>query len=146
MALHKVLKIIAIILGIIGCVYLGMVIGKGDEAIEAAAKVGDTKIVGGFLYVAYVIAAITLLLVLVFVLRALATGDIKRTFIPIGVFLLIILISYIIADGTPIQLREGDSLSAGGAKWVDTGLFVFYITAAIAILSMILSSFKKVGR
>lgn len=142
MAFHKVLKIVAMILGVIGCIYLGMVIGKGDDAIAAS---GDS-IVGGFLYVSYITMFITLLLVVVFVLRALLTGDVKRTFIPIGAFLLIVLISYVLADGNPIQLREGDSLSASGAKWVDTGLFVFYITAVIAIVSMVLSSFKKAGR
>lgn len=142
MALHKVLKIVALILGIIGCIYLGMVIGKGDDAIAAT---GDS-IVGGFLYVSYITMFITLFLVVIFVIRALLTGDVKRTFIPIGAFLLIVLISYVLADGNPIQLREGDSLSASGAKWVDTGLFVFYITAVIAIGAMILSSFKKVGR
>lgn len=142
MAFHKVLKIVAMILGVIGCIYLGMVIGKGDDAIAAS---GDS-IVGGFLYVSYITMFITLLLVVIFVLRALLTGDVKRTFIPIGAFLLIVLISYVLADGNPIQLREGDSLSASGAKWVDTGLFVFYITAVIAIVSMVLSSFKKAGR
>lgn len=142
MALHKILKIITIILGVIGCIYLGMVIGKGDDAIAAS---GDS-VVGGFLYVSYITMFITVFLVVIFVLRALFTGDIKRTFIPIGAFLLIVLISYVLADGTAIQLREGDSLSASGAKWVDTGLYVFYITAVIAILAMLLSSFKKVGR
>lgn len=142
MALHKVLKIVALILGIIGCIYLGMVIGKGDDAIAAT---GDS-IVGGFLYISYITMFITLFLVVIFVIRALLTGDVKRTFIPIGAFLLIVLISYVLADGNPIQLREGDSLSASGVKWVDTGLFVFYITAVIAIGAMILSSFKKVGR
>lgn len=142
MALHKVLKIITIILGVIGVIYLGMVIGKGDDAIAAT---GDS-IVGGFLYVSYITMFLTILLVVVFVLKGLFSGDVKRTFIPIGVFLLVVLISYVLADGTPIQLREGDSLSASGAKWVNTGLFVFYIMAVGAILAMIISSFKKVGR
>lgn len=142
MALHKILKIITIILGVIGVIYLGMVIGKGDDAIAAT---GDS-IVGGFLYVSYITMFITILLVVVFVLKGLFSGDVKRTFIPIGVFLVVVLISYVLADGTPIQLREGDSLSASGAKWVNTGLFVFYIMAVGAILAMIISSFKKVGR
>lgn len=142
MALHKILKIIAALLGIAGIVYLGMVIGKGDEAIRAS---GDA-LVGGFLYVTYITGFITLLLVVIFVIRGLVTGNVKRTVIPIVAFLVIVLVAYMFADGTPMQLREGDTLSASGAKWVDTGLFVFYISAAIAIVSMVIGSLKKEGR
>lgn len=142
MALHRVLKIIAIVLGIIGAIYLGMVVGKGDDAIMASGE----SIVGGFLYTAYITMFITLFLVLIFVVKGLFEGNLKRTFIPIAAFLLVVLISYVLADGTPMQLREGDGLSGSGAKWVDTGLFVFYILAAVAILAMVFSSVKNVGR
>jgi|SRR5690554_263264 len=142
MALHKILRIISIILGAIGIVYLAMVIGKGDDAIRAS---GDS-LVGGFLWTAYITGFITLFLVVIFVIRGLVTGNVKSTVIPIVAFLAIVLIAYLFADGTPMQLREGDTLSASGAKWVDTGLFVFYITGAIAIVSMVIGSFKKEGR
>src|SRR5690554_103693 len=142
MALHKILKIITILLGAIGIVYLGMVIWEGDEAIRAA---GDS-VVGGFRWLAYITAFITLLLVVIFVIRGLATGNVKSTVIPIVAFLVIVLVAYMIADGTPMQLREGDTLSARGAKWVDTGLILFYITGAIAVVSMVIGSFKKEGR
>jgi vacuolar-type H+-ATPase subunit I/STV1 len=142
MALHKILKIITILLGAIGIVYLGMVIWEGDEAIRAS---GDS-LVGGFLWVAYITGFITLLLVVIFVIRGLATGNVKSTVIPIVAFLVIVLVAYMIADGTPMQLREGDTLSARGAKWVDTGLILFYITGAIAVVSMVIGSFKKEGR
>lgn len=142
MALHKILKIIAALLGIAGIVYLGMVIGKGDEAIRAS---GDS-LVGGYLWVAYITGFITLFLVTIFVIRGLITGNVKRTVIPIVALLVIVLIAYMLADGTPMQLREGDMLSAKGSKWVDTGLIVFYITGLLAVLAMITGSFKKVGR
>ena len=133
MALHKILKIITILLGAIGIVYLGMVIWEGDEAIRAS---GDS-LVGGFLWVAYITGFITLLLVVIFVIRGLATGNVKSTVIPIVAFLVIVLVAYMIA---------GDTLSARGAKWVDTGLILFYITGAIAVVSMVIGSFKKEGR
>src|SRR5690554_483823 len=122
MALHKILKIIALLLSVAGVIFLAMIIGKGDEAVAATGEGVD-----GFLYVAYITFAITILFVLVFVLKGLLSGNIKNTLISIGAFALIVIISYVLADGTPMQLREGDTLSASGSKWVDTGLYVFYI-------------------
>lgn len=141
MALHKILKIIALLLSVAGVIFLAMIIGKGDEAVAATGEGVD-----GFLYVAYITFAITILFVLVFVLKGLLSGNIKNTLISIGAFALIVIVSYVLADGTPMQLREGDTLSASGSKWVDTGLYVFYILAVLAIGSMIVGGVKKVTK
>lgn len=141
MALHKILKIIALLLSVAGVIFLAMIIGKGDEAVAATGEGVD-----GFLYVAYITFAITILFVLVFVLKGLLSGNIKNTLISIGAFALIVIISYVLADGTPMQLREGDTLSASGSKWVDTGLYVFYILAVLAIGAMVVGGVKKVTK
>jgi len=41
-------------------------------------------------------------------------------------------------------MKDGEVLSASGSRWVGTGLRMFYILAALAILSMILSGAKKI--
>ncbi|HLV92734.1 MAG TPA: hypothetical protein VKX34_06395 [Aequorivita sp.] len=141
MALHKILKIIALLLSVAGVIFLAMIIGKGDEAVAATGEGVD-----GFLYVAYITFAITILFVLVFVLKGLLSGNIKNTLISVGAFALIVVVSYVLADGTPMQLREGDTLSASGSKWVDTGLYVFYILAVLAIGAMVVGGVKKVTK
>lgn len=138
MPIYRIFKIIAIILGVIGSIYLGMVIYKGDDVITATGEG-----VSGFLIVSYITFGITILLVLLFVLKGLFSGNVKRTLIPIAGFLIVVVISYALADGTPMQLREGDALSGSGAKWVETGLYVFYIMGVLAIGSMIYTSIKK---
>ncbi|QAA82510.1 hypothetical protein EI546_12625 [Aequorivita sp. H23M31] len=140
MALHKILKIVAMLLSVAGIIFLAMIIAKGDEEV-AATGYG----LNGFLYVAYITFAITVLFVLYFVIKGIFSGNIKNTLISVGAFLLIVLISYLLADGTPMQTRD-ISLSASGSKWVDTGLYVFYIMAVLAIASMIFSGFKKITR
>ncbi len=141
MALHKILKIVALLLSVAGIIFLAMIIAKGDAEVTATGEGID-----GFLYVAYITLAITIIFVLVFVLKGIFTGNLKSTLLSVGVFLLIVVISYVLADGTPMQMRGGETLSASGAKWVDTGLYVFYIMAVLAIGSMIFSGIKKVTR
>jgi hypothetical protein len=51
-----------------------------------------------------------------------------------------------LADGTQMQMREGEILSESGSKWVGTGLNVFYILAVLAIGSMVFSGIKKVSK
>lgn len=138
MSLHKILKIVALLLSVAGIIFLAMIIVKGDQAVAATGE-GLT----GFLYVAYITFAITVALVLIFVIKGVFSGNIKNTLISVGAFLLIIIISYVMADGTPMQMRD-ISLSASGSKWVDTGLNVFYIMGILAIGSMVFSGVKKV--
>ena len=141
MALHKILKIIAIVLGIAGVIFLAMIITKGDTAVAETGYGVD-----GFLYVAYITFAITILFVLFFVIKGIFEGNIKSTLLSVGAFLLIVIISYVLADGTPMQVLDAEPLSASGSKWVDTGLYTFYIMAVLAIGAMIFTGIKKVTR
>lgn len=140
MALHKILKIVALLLSVAGIIFLAMIIAKGD--VEVAAT-GDG--VDGFLYVAYITFAITLLFVLFFVLKGIFEGNIKSTLLSVGAFLLVFVISYVLADGTPMTVGE-EVLSASGSKWVDTGLYAFYIMAVLAVGAMVFSGIKKVTK
>jgi len=138
MSLHKILKIVALLLSVAGIIFLAMIIVKGDQEVAATGEGLD-----GFLYVAYITFAITVAFVLFFVVKGVFSGNIKNTLISVGAFLLIVIVSYVLADGTPMQMRD-ISLSASGSKWVDTGLYVFYIMGILAIGSMIFSGVKKV--
>ena len=139
MGLHKILKIVGLILSIIGAIFLAMIVSKGDEVVKATGAGVD-----GFIYVAYIIFALVLVFVIVFGLKGLASGNIKNTLIILGAFGVIVIISYVLADGTPMELSEGGMLSESGSKWVGAGLYTFYILAFLAIGAMILSGFKKV--
>ncbi|WP_026450901.1 hypothetical protein [Aequorivita capsosiphonis] len=141
MALHKILKIVALLLSIAGIIFLAMIIAKGDTAVAATGEGLD-----GFLYVAYITLAITLLFVLFFVLKGIFAGNIKSTLLSIGAFVIIVVISYVLADGTPMTMPEGEMLSESGSKWVGTGLYTFYIMAILAIGSMVFSGIKKVTK
>ncbi len=142
MTLHKILKYLALVIGVIGLILWGRVLLAGDDAIENSADV-QASVVTPFLYVAYLVFAVIVLLVAFFVIKGLFTGDIKKTLIAIGAFLVVVVIAYVVTDGTEKQLSDGTMLSANGDHWVGAGLVTFYILATLAVLLMVLSGVRK---
>lgn len=140
MGIYKILKIVLILLSVVGIVFCGLIIAKGDEVVSATGEGLD-----GFLYIAYIMLGLTILFVGIFVAKGLADGNIKGTLISVGAFLLVVVIAYVLADGTPMTVG-GDTLSASGSKWVDTGLYTFYIMGLLAIAAMVLTGVKKVTK
>ena len=63
MDLQKLLKIVAIVIGVISIFFLGSIISTGDEAIKAGDASGTIDI---FMNVSYIVLAIAVLIVLVF--------------------------------------------------------------------------------
>lgn len=142
MGLHKILKIVAIILSVLGAAF-ALVIISGDEDTAKSMS-------GNMLAVSYVVLALVLALVVIFVIKGLFTGSIKRTLMSVGAFLAIILISYILSSGTDLDLtefnRKGLGITEAISKNVGTGLIAFYILAFLAIVSMVFSGFKKISK
>jgi hypothetical protein len=130
MGLHKILKIVALLLAVAGIVSLVMVLLNGG-GLDAQ------------LYIAYITLALTLFIVLVYVLKETFSGNLKKTLMSVGAFLLVVIIAYVMSEGVETEMRDGEMLSASGSKWVGTGLNTFYILALVAIGSMIYSGIKK---
>lgn len=143
MGLHKILRIVALILSVVGIVFLAMIISKGDEVVKATGESVD-----GYMYVAYIIFALVLLFVIVFVLKGIFAGNIKKTLLSVGAFLAIVVVAYALSSGADhesLPLSDGGFISESGSKWVGTGLKTFYILAILAIGAMVYSGIKKVG-
>jgi hypothetical protein len=141
MALHKILKIVALLLSVAGIIFLAMIIAKGDTAVVESGEGVD-----GFLYVAYIIFAITVAFVLFFVVKGIFAGNIKNTLVSVGAFLLIVVISYMLADSKPLATQDGGMLSESGSKWVGAGLYAFYILGILAVGTMVFGGIKKVTK
>ena len=147
MKLHKILKIVAGLLGLAGIIFLVMVIAKGDDAISAAALDGDTAIMDPMLYITYIIFAMTLAAVVIFVLLNLFTdtGSLKGTLIGVGAFVGVLIISYILSSGSDAAnyMYNGAPATEGESHLVGAGLVAFYILIVGAALAMMLSGVKK---
>jgi len=140
MGLHKILKIVALILGVAGLIFWAMLVAKGDDAVKATGEGVDP-----LLYIGYITLAIVLLFVIVFVLKGIFAGDLKKTLLSVGAFLVVVIIAYVMASDSVegLPLIDGKAISASGSKWVSTGLNTFYILAIAAIGAMVFSGVKK---
>lgn len=142
MTLHKILKYLALVIGVVGLILWGRVLVAGDDAIESSADV-QASVVTPFLYVAYLIFALIVLVVLFYVIKGLFTGDLKKTLLSVGSFILIVVIAYLVSSGSEMTMNDGEVISANTTHWVGAGLITFYILAASAILLMLISGVKK---
>jgi len=146
MNLHKIIRIVAGVLGLAGVLFLVMIISKGDDAVKAAAAGGDTSSVDPMAYVAYITLFVILFFVVWFVLQDLFkhTSKLKKTLVNAGAFLILFLIAYFVfANGVETPLRDGKILSEGSSKMVGAGLYLFYFLIVIAALLMLLSGTRK---
>tara|TARA_R110000751_G_C13658685_1_gene468884 strand:- start:293 stop:733 length:441 start_codon:yes stop_codon:yes gene_type:complete len=145
--LHKILKIVALILSILGAVGLVRIILAGDTAILDSADLQDS-LVTPFIYIAYLIFAIALVFVLVFVIKNLFTSgsSLKGTLIGLGAFLAVVVISFLLASGEETPMRDGEVLSASASRWVEAGIYAFYLLALIAVGAMVFSGVKKLAK
>ncbi len=141
MGLYKILKIVALLLSVAGIAFWFMLISKGDEAVKATGEG-----VSPMLVIAYITMVIVLLFVVVFVLQGIFAGNLKKTLMSVGAFLVILIISYAMSSSSTVGLPPVDDIpvTESTSKWVGTGLNAFYILAVLAIGSMVFSGFKKV--
>lgn len=142
MTIHKILKYLALVIGVIGLILLARIIMAGDDAISASAST-QSSVVTPMLWLSYMVLLVVIVLVAFFVIKGLFRGNIKNTLIAVGAFLLIVVIAYFITDGSQIDLKDGGTLSASASHWVSAGLVIFYILAAIAVGAMVLSGIRK---
>ncbi|WP_031427206.1 hypothetical protein [Flavimarina sp. Hel_I_48] len=145
--LHKILKIVSIIISILAAVWLVRIILAGDTAIADSNDL-QSSLVTPFIYIAYIIFAIALVFVVVFVLKNLFSNanSLKSTLIGLGAFAAVIVISYVLASGQETPMQDGEVLSASGSRWVETGIYAFYILAILAIGAMVFSGVKKLAK
>ncbi|MEX0996758.1 MAG: hypothetical protein WDZ45_06900 [Flavobacteriaceae bacterium] len=133
MALHKIIRIVVLILALIGI------------ALLATILTGNQDMISSYMTIAYVVLGIAILFTLLFSFAQLFTNKdtLKKTLISIGLFALVIVISFVLSEGVEVYKDGVLVVSESGSKWVGTGLRTFYILTLIAIGLMIYSGVKK---
>lgn len=133
---HKIIKIVAFALAILGSIFALMIMTGSDAMID------------NILYITYAVLGLVIALVVIFVLKGLVTGDIKKTLMTVGAFLAVIFITYAMSSGTDLDLKpfndKGLGITEGISKNVGAGLYAFYVLAVIAIGSMLYGGVKKI--
>ena len=145
MNIQKITTLVSASLGVIGLLFLGIIIWTGDDAIEMSAMQGDFGTVSYIIYLAQFILLVTVLITLFFSLKNLASdkGNLKKSLMSIGAFAIVILIAFLFSSGEETPMQDGEMLSAGGARMVETGIRTFYFLTIIAVGAMAFHSVKK---
>lgn len=133
MDLHKIIRIVVLILAIIGI------------ALLVTILTGNLGTISAFMTIAYVVLGIAILFTLLFSFTQLFANKetLKKTLISFGLFALVIVIAYVVSDGEAVYKAGELVISEGGSKWVGAGLITFYLLTIIAIGSMVFSGVKK---
>ncbi len=145
--LHKILKIVAAIISLVGIVSLVRIISAGDDAIDAAALAGDTAIVDPMAFAAYIMLGLVLAFVIFFVVKNLFTdtGGLKNTLIGVGSFAAVLVVAYLVSGGDTMQYKLQDGVATDGqSTMVGAGLVGFYLLLAVAAGAMTFSGVKKI--
>ncbi|MDP3313600.1 hypothetical protein [Lutibacter sp.] len=125
----KILTIIVGIIGFIGIFFFFRIMAEGDEAITASlASGGSDSIVAPFITFSIILLAITIIIAVGYSMLNLAKHPdvLKRTMMGVGVLVVILVISYVLASDAAVTDAMGNVLPDGEAgsvsKWVSTGI------------------------
>jgi len=146
MKVQNIIKIISAVIGLIAAFFLLRIISTGDEDIKMAATMGDFGAVSPLVELARIVLLITVAVTLLFTLRGLFSdfSKLKKAGISIGLFLLVVVLSYLLSEGVETPLKDGEVLSESGSRWVGTGIRTFYILSIVAIGLMLFSGVSKI--
>ena len=142
---QKITNYLVVVLGVLGLGFLLLILVQGDDTIEMNALQGDFGGVSYIIYLAQLILAIAVLLSLGFSLKNLASDKQKMigSLKAIGAFLVVLALAYLFSSGEETPKQDGVMLSASGARWVETGIRMFYFLTVIAVCSMGFGSVRK---
>jgi|SRR5690554_3212094 hypothetical protein len=133
MIIHKGVKYLMIALAVIAAV-MGIMLMFGNNSPM------DSMIYFGYLFFIIGLAVI----VFFSITNTFSSSEIlKRTLFILGLFLVVLVVSYVIASGEAVIKNGVQIVSESASKWIDTGLIAFYILAIISALALVFSGFKK---
>jgi uncharacterized membrane protein len=138
MNLHKIVKFAALAIGIVSIVFLGGILATDEQ---------DSGWISPLILLSYIILFACVAIVLIFVFKNLFANQetLKKTLISIGLFLGVVLISFIVADGSDMTVG-GVTYSGATSKLVSTGLNTFYFLALVAVGTMAWTGLTKIKK
>ncbi len=153
MKISKILSYVVLGIGIIGAI-LWYVMSSSISNLMDQNGVSEARelalddaapLVSPLYSLTLIIFVVTIIATLITVFSTLAKNPsgLKNTLIGIVAFIIVVGIGFVMAEGVETPLKDGEILSESGSKWVGTGLYAFYILAAVAVGLMFLSGIRK---
>ncbi len=143
MNIQKIVKIVALLIGLIAVFFLVNIMTLGDEAIKADAA--NQGVLSGFATLAYVVLAIAATTAIVSSLVNLVSQPekLKKTLMSLGVFAIVLLVAWFASSGEERLLSDGSTLTSGQSQMIEAGIKAFYILILLAAGLMLFFGVKK---
>ncbi len=143
MNIQKIIKIGALVIGLIAVFFLVRIITIGDEAIEA--DVANQGILSSFITLALIVLAIATITTVVFSLVNLVShpDKLKKSLISIGVFAVILILGYVMSSGEERILSDGTTLTETQSQMIEGAIKAFYLLIFLAAGLMLFFGVKK---
>jgi hypothetical protein len=145
--MNKIIKIVLVVLGALAAILWYQLPGRDVPASEA---VGSGAMNMMFI-ITYILLGFAVVVSLVFTLKNLFANpkSLKKTLMVIGGFVVVVLISYVLASGTDVSIEEmagrGIDTSETTIRRIGTGLNMFFLLVLIAIAAMVMGAFKNMS-
>lgn len=142
--MHKIIKIVLIVLGLLGALLWFMLPSSNVPAAEASQNTAMNLM----FVMTYVLLAIAIIASLLFTLAKLISSpqSLKKTLFTLGGFAIVIVIAYVLASGTDVDMaglaKNGIHTTEGTVKAIGAGLNVFVIMTLAAIVLMLIPTIK----
>lgn len=138
MNLKKFTRLGVLLLSALSIVFLATILASDDK---------EGGLIQPFILLSYLTVIIATGLVLYYSIKNLmASKNIKKTLMPFGAFLLLFVVSYLVANSDPVVKNGVEVISSSGSKLVSAGLNMFYILALAAFGLLIYSSFARLKK
>lgn len=138
---QKVNTIVMWVLIAIGVILMVLTMTSGLTAEQSDCV--DCGAVGSFISLSYVLLIGAIVAALAgSVISAMTKPDsVKGSLIGLGAMLVVVALSYVLADGS-VEPIYGD-ISESTSRWSGAGLYAFYILFVLAVLSIVYSSVSR---
>lgn len=143
MNIQKIVKIVALVIGLIAVFFLVNIMRLGDEAIEA--DVANQAVLANFATLAYIVLGIATISAVVFSLINLVSNPdkLKKALLSLGVFAVILMVAWFASSGEERTLNDGSILTVGQSQLVEAGIKAFIILIFTAAGLMLFFGVKK---
>ena len=145
--MNKIVKIVLAVLGVLAAIMWYQLPGR-DVPVSEAIESGPMNIMFSIMYF---LLAVAVFASLAFTIANLIQhpAKLKKTLTVVGGFLVVVGIAYALSSGTDIDIEEmanrGVQTDESTIRRIGTGLNVFFMLVAIAVISMAWGGIKKMS-
>ncbi|MCW1953010.1 MAG: hypothetical protein KIH80_002440 [Flavobacteriia bacterium] len=143
--MHKILKIALVVLGALGAILWFQLPSTDAPASEAVNSTAMSLMFS----ITYLLLAVAVVFSFFFAFKKLFSTkeSLTKALFSIGGFLALVLVSYIAASGTDIDLAamadNGNPTSESTVKNIGMGLNMFFLLTIVAVLLMVVPGVKR---